>query len=51
MYIPGGYIIGSDFRSGYHCLYMHEDDKKYLAFALGQEEVSPEEWARLHKHQ
>lgn len=39
MYVPNGYIIGSDFRSGYHCLYLHPNDRKYLAFALHVSEL------------
>ena len=34
MLIPGGFLVGSDFASGYHCISMHEEHKKYVAFAL-----------------
>ena len=48
IYIPGGYAIGSDFASGYHCLRMHEKHRKYLAFALDPSELTEEakRWLR-----
>ena len=39
IYIPGGYAITSDFASGYHCLRMFADHRKYLAFALDVTEI------------
>ena len=48
MYVPGGYIVGSDYSSGYHCVYAHEDHQDYLAFALHLSELPDEavEWLR-----
>ena len=39
IYIPGGYAIGSDFASGYHCLRVFADHQKYTAFALHTSEL------------
>lgn len=50
MYVPGGYAIGSDYASGYHCLYMLKEHTKYLAFALHVSELTPEAIQWLHKH-
>ena len=47
MYVPGGFVVGSDYASGYHCLYMDEKDTKYLAFALHTSELTPEAIAWL----
>ena len=43
MYVPNGYLIGSDYRSGYHCLFMKEGDTKFLSFDLHQSEVPAQE--------
>ena len=48
IYIPGGYAIGSDFASGYHCLRMHPKHRKYLAFALDPSELTEEAKKWLH---
>ena len=50
MYIPGDYAIGSDFASGYHCIYMAPNHKKYVAFALHVSELTKEAltWLFLH---
>ena len=50
MFIPDGFLVGSDFASGYHCIGMHPDDRKFLAFALDVKEIPPEAVAWLHKH-
>ena len=50
MYTKGGFVIGSDFASGYHCIFMHEDDRKYLAFALHTSEVPEDALEWLHKN-
>ena len=42
MYMPGGYLVGSDYASGYHCIYANEDHQKYLAFALHVSELPDE---------
>ena len=47
MYVPHGFAIGSDYASGYHCLYMHRDHVKYLAFALHKSELTEEAWQWL----
>ena len=48
MFIKGGFIVGLDFASGYHCLSMQEEDQKYLAFALHVNELPPHavEWLK-----
>ena len=48
MFIPNGYVIGSDFASGYHCIYVREQDRTYLAFALHVSELTESalEWLR-----
>ena len=50
MYVKNGYLIGSDYSSGYHCIHIHPDSRKYLAFALHKSELSAEafEWLRVH---
>ena len=50
MFIPNGYVIGSDFASGYHCLYIRESDRTYLAFALHISELTQDalDWLRKH---
>ena len=45
IFIPDGYVVGLDFASGYHCLSMDPDDRKYLAFALHVDEL-PEDAVR-----
>ena len=42
MYISNGYMVGSDFSSGYHCIYVKEEHQKYLAFALHVSELPAE---------
>ena len=49
IYIPGGYAIGSDFASGYHCISMLPEHRKYLAFALHTSELPREAIALLRK--
>ena len=46
MYVPQGFAIGSDFASGYHCLFMRKGDSTFLAFALHLSELTQEakEW-------
>ena len=39
IFIPGGYLVGLDFASGYHCLGMDEDSTDFLAFALHISEI------------
>ena len=50
MLIPGGFLVGSDYSSGYHCISMHESHRKYVAFALHESELPPEavEWLKEH---
>ena len=50
MFIPGGFLLGTDFDSGYHCIYLDEDDQKYLAFALHVTELPEAAVAWLFKH-
>ena len=50
MFIPEGFLIGSDFASGYHCIGMDPDDSKFLSFALSVDEIPPEAVEWLHKH-
>ena len=42
MYIQDGYLIGSDYESGYHCIYVRPEDRKYLGFALHVSELTDE---------
>ena len=42
MYIKNGYLIGSDYASGYHCVYIHPSHRTYLAFALHLSELTDE---------
>ena len=42
MYIPNGFIVGSDYASGYHCLGMRKEHQRFLAFALHVDELTPE---------
>ena len=48
IHIPGGFAIGSDFASGYHCIGMHPQHQKYVAFALHVTELPHQacEWLR-----
>lgn len=39
IFIKGGFVVGLDFASGYHCLAMHEKHRTYLAFALDIDEL------------
>ena len=50
MLIPGGFLVGSDFASGYHCISMHEEHKKFVAFALHISELPDHavEWLKKH---
>ena len=47
IFVPGGYAVGLDFSSGYHCISMHEDDRTFLAFALEEAELPQEAIAWL----
>ena len=42
LYVPGGFLVGSDYSSGYHCIGMQEDHQRFLAFALHVDELTPE---------
>ena len=48
MFIRHGFVIGSDFTSGYHCIYVREEDRTFLAFALHISELTDEalKWLR-----
>ena len=48
IHIPGGFAIGSDFTSGYHCIGMFPQHQKYVAFALHVSELPDQacEWLR-----
>ena len=48
MFMPGGFLIGSDFASGYHCISMHESHRKFVAFALHISELPPSAVKWLH---
>lgn len=50
IFIPGGFLVGLDFSSGYHCISMHKDDRTYLAFALDESELPDEAVAWLHQN-
>ena len=39
MLIPGGFLVGLDFASGYHCIAMQKDHRRFLAFALDIDEI------------
>ena len=47
MFMPNGFLVGSDYKSGYHCIYVHPEYRKYLAFALHVSELTPEATAWL----
>ena len=50
MFLKGGFAVGLDFSSGYHCLSMHHEDRKYLAFALHVSELpqSAVDWIHVN---
>ena len=53
MFKPGGFAITSDFSSGYHCLFLEENDRTFLAFALHVTELTHDtiEWLEEnHSH-
>ena len=50
IFIQGGFAVGLDFSSGYHCIAMNDDDRKFLAFALDEHELPDGAAAWLHKH-
>ena len=43
-------MVGSDYSSGYHCIYAHEDHQQYLTFALHLSEL-PDGAIRWLKHE
>ena len=47
IFIPGGYAVGLDFASGYHCIAMHGKHRSFLAFALQESELPAEAVAWL----
>ena len=42
MYVKGGFLVGTDYSSGYHCLYLSKHHRKYLAFAMHVSELTDE---------
>ena len=42
MYVKDGFLIGSDYSSGYHCVSVNETSRTYLAFALHKSELTKE---------
>ena len=42
MYVKDRFLVGTDYSSDYHCLYLSEDHRKYLAFALHVSEITVE---------
>ena len=48
IFVPGGYAVGLDFASGYHCIAMHGKHRTFLAFALQVDELPAEavDWLR-----
>ena len=48
IFIPGGFVVGLDFASGYHCISMDARDRKFLAFALHVDELPSDavQWLR-----
>ena len=50
MYSSQGFVIGSDFASGYHCVNMLEEHKQYLGFALHTSELTKAAETWLHEH-
>ena len=49
MYIPQGYMIGLDFASGYHCIEMQQESRKFLAFAIDTHELPAHAVEWLHR--
>ena len=50
IFIQGGFAVGLDFSSGYHCIAMNDDDRKFLAFALDAHELPEGAAAWLHEN-
>ena len=50
LYICRGLLVGSDYSSGYHCIYVDKKHTKYLAFALHLSELSEEAATWLWEH-
>ena len=50
MYLQDGFLIGSDYESGYHCVYVRPEHRKYLGFALHVSELTDEAREWLFKH-
>ena len=50
IFVQGGFAVGLDFSSGYHCISMHHDDRKYLAFALNESELPADAVVWLHEN-
>ena len=48
IFIQGGFAVGLDFSSGYHCISMHDDDRRFLAFALNEDELPDDAAAWMH---
>ena len=42
IFIPGGFLVGSDYSSGYHCIGMRKEHQRFLAFALHVDELTQE---------
>ena len=49
MFMPNGFLVGSDYKSGYHCVFIHPDFQKYLAFALHISELTDDAIAWLKR--
>ena len=50
MLMQGGFLIGSDYSSGYHCISMHKSHRKFVAFALHVSELPEDAVKWLHQH-
>ena len=50
MYMQDGFLIGSDYQSGYHCVYVRPEDRKYLGFALHLSELTDDARKWLFEH-
>ena len=48
MFMLDGFLIGSDFASGYHCISMHKSHRKFVAFALHVSELPASAVKWLH---
>ena len=48
MFIKGGFLVGLDFASGYHCIGMEPGSRRFLAFALHTSEIPASAAAWLH---